>query len=98
MFRRLLKVCIQKVSDPAAVWGTFQIQKDNLTVIAKQDWHTVKFDLTIQPKNIYGGRWGALTLNSHFSSPSANFDMNSYDLVEYKVPVESFFFVKDGRL
>jgi hypothetical protein len=97
MFRRLLKVCLEKIDDPAAVWGTFQIQKDKLTVIAKQDWHTVKFDLTIQPKSIYG-RWGTLTLNSHFSSASANFDPSSYDLVEYKVPVESFFFVKDGRL
>lgn len=97
MFRRLLKVCVKKTTDPAAVWGTFQVQKDSCTVIARQDWHTVKFELSIESDKM-NGRFGTLVMNSHFSSPSACFEDWSNDRVEYKVPDGSFQFLKNKRL
>jgi F-box protein 9 len=97
MFRRLLKVILNKADDPAAVWGTFQIQKHNCTIVAKQEWHAVKFDLTILPTSRFG-RFAALTMVRHLSSPSSCFDDWSGDRVEYEVPTESFHFIKDPRL
>jgi hypothetical protein len=97
MFRRLLKVCLKKHEDAAAVWGTFEVQKNALTITARQPWHTIKFDLTIEASSIHG-RFGALTLNRHFSSPSASFEDWSPDRVEYKVPAQQFKFVKSGFL
>jgi len=97
MFRRLLKVVLHKTKDPAAVWGTFQVQKTSCTIIAKQDWHTVKFECSILPNSLYG-KYAALTMDRHFSSPSGCFEASSQDRVEYKVPSELFRFVKDPRL
>jgi F-box protein 9 len=97
MFKRLLKVCLHKTEDPTAVWGTFQIQKNACTVTARQSWHEVRFELTIQANSTYG-RFGTLVLDRHLSSPSGTFDEWSSDLVEYKVPTEQFHFVKDARL
>lgn len=73
------------------------MQKNALTVVAKQDWHTVKFDLTIDTDTIHG-RFGTLTLLGHMSSKSACFEEWSQDLVNYKVPEEQSRFVKDPRL
>jgi F-box protein 9 len=97
MFRRLLKVCLKKTKDPAAVWGTFQVQKDLLTIVARQNWHTVKFEMLIKSDEM-NGRFGTLVLTSHCSSISACFEDWSNDLVEYKVPDGSFRFVKNKRL
>ena len=97
MFQRLLKVCLTNTDDPAAVWGTFQIQKSSCTIVARQPWHTIKFELTIQQRSRYG-RYGSLTLDRHLSSPSACFESWSNDLVDYAVPEESFHFIRDARL
>jgi F-box protein 9 len=97
MFRRLLKVCLKNTDDPAAVWGTFEVQKNALTIVARQAWHAIKFELTIEAESIHG-RFGSLILDRHLSSPSSSFEDWSDDRVEYKVPVETFRFVKDPRL
>ena len=97
MFRRLLKVCRKKIDDPAAVWGTYQVQKNNLTIVACQAWHTVKFDLTIVANSLFG-KFGSLTMDRHLSSPSGCFEDWSNDRVEYDVPDETFRFVKDPRM
>ena len=97
MFRRLLNVILHKEEDPIIVCGTFQVQKYNCTVVAKQAWHTVKFDITIVPNSIHG-RFSALTIDRHLTSVSASFEDWSYDLVEHKVPDKQFRFIKDDRL
>lgn len=97
MFLRLLKVVLHKPDDPAAVWGTYQVQKHNCTIVARQEWHTVKFDLAIVPTSVFG-RFAALTMERHLSSPSGCFDDWSHDRVEYDVPSETFRFIKDSRL
>ena len=97
MFRRLLKFCLKKKDDPAAVWGTFQVQKDILTVTARQEWHTVKFTLTIGSDK-RSGKFGLLTMDEHQSSSSGCFDYWSNDLVEYDVPEGYFRFIRDKRL
>lgn len=97
MFRRLLRVVLHKTPDPAAVWGTFEIQKTHLSITARQEWHTVRFDLTIHPTSEFG-RFSALSMDRHFSSPSGCFEDWSRDRVQYKVPLERFRFVRDPRL
>ena len=97
MFKRLLKVCLRRTEDPAAVWGTYQVQKNSLQITAKQEWHTVKFDLTIDAISTHG-RYGTLTLDRHLSSPSGCFEYWSNDLVEYDVPEPKFQFLRDPRL
>ena len=93
MFRRFLQVCLKKRKDTVAVWGTYQVQKNVLKITTRQSWHTIQFELTIEPISIYG-RFGALTLNRHLSSPSGCFEEWSRDRVDYKVPTEQFQFVK----
>jgi hypothetical protein len=90
-------MCLKKVDDPAAVWGTYQVQKNALTIVAQQAWLTVKFELTIEA-NPDHGRFGSFTMDGHFSSKSAYFDDWSRDRVEYAVPNQTFRFVKDPRL
>eukprot|EP00532_Pseudo-nitzschia_australis_P013453 CAMPEP_0168205702 /NCGR_PEP_ID=MMETSP0140_2-20121125/524_1 /TAXON_ID=44445 /ORGANISM="Pseudo-nitzschia australis, Strain 10249 10 AB" /LENGTH=365 /DNA_ID=CAMNT_0008131747 /DNA_START=174 /DNA_END=1269 /DNA_ORIENTATION=- len=70
MFPRMLNVILHKEgTDPAIVSGIFQIQKYNCTVIAKQPWHSVKFEITIIPDSIHG-RFAALTIDRHLTSVS----------------------------
>jgi hypothetical protein len=92
-------MCLKKVTDPAAVWGTYQVQKNALAIVARQAWHTVKFELTIEANSSYG-RFGSFTLDRHFSSKSACFDDSSRDRVEFDVPNQNqtFRFVRDPRL
>lgn len=98
MIPRLQKMNITGEPDKAAVWGHFQVQGKSVVVIAKQDWHTVKLELSIQPSSIWG-RFGALSFDRHFSSSSGDFDEYfSHDLVEYKVPPEVFRYLRDRRL
>eukprot|EP00934_Nitzschia_sp_Nitz4_P008553 Nitzschia sp. Nitz4//scaffold9_size221794//126716//127990//NITZ4_001359-RA/size221794-snap-gene-0.187-mRNA-1//-1//CDS//3329561040//8543//frame0 len=97
MFRRMLRVILRRVEDPAAVWGTFQVQKNDLTISARQAWHHVKFNLTIQTQSMFG-RFAALTMDRHLSSPSGCFEDWSDDRVEYEVPEEPFRFIKSGIL
>ncbi|VEU40734.1 unnamed protein product [Pseudo-nitzschia multistriata] len=98
MFPRILNVLLHKEeTDPAIVTGTFQVQKYNCTIIAKQPWHTVKFEITIVPESVHG-RFAALTIDRHVTSVSGEIDDWSYDLVEHEVPDKRFRFMKDGRL
>ena len=98
MIPRLVKVYTHNCTDRAAVWGTYQIKKNEVTVLAKQEWQTVKLLLTIQEASI-SGRFGALTVTRHWSSSSGDFDEYfSRDLAEYKVPYEPFRYLKDKRL
>mmetsp|Transcript_8549 Transcript_8549/g.16851 ORF Transcript_8549/g.16851 Transcript_8549/m.16851 type:complete len:438 (-) Transcript_8549:43-1356(-) len=98
MFPRMLNVILHKEgTDPAIVSGIFQIQKYNCTVIAKQPWHSVKFEITIIPDSIHG-RFAALTIDRHLTSVSGSLDDWSYDLIEHTVPDKQFRFMKDARL
>ena len=97
MFRRFLKVCLSREEDPAAVWGTYQVHRNHVTVHAKQPWQFVQLDATIQPNNIHG-RYGYLSFDRHMTSASGNFDDWSSDRIEHEVPDEPFRFVKDKRL
>jgi len=98
MFCRILNVILHKEeNDPAIVTGFFQVQKFNCTVVAKQPWHKVKFEITIVPESIYG-RFAALTIDRHLTSVSGSFQEWSYDRVEHKVPNKQFRFIKDSRL
>mmetsp|Transcript_17355 Transcript_17355/g.20789 ORF Transcript_17355/g.20789 Transcript_17355/m.20789 type:complete len:103 (+) Transcript_17355:2-310(+) len=102
MFPRFWKMVIhtdnEDQHDKAAVWGTYQVQKNTVTVNATHPWHSVRMVMTIQSQSIFG-KFNALSFDKHWSSASANFDEYwSQDLVEYKVPHEQFQFVKDKRL
>mmetsp|Transcript_21958 Transcript_21958/g.52267 ORF Transcript_21958/g.52267 Transcript_21958/m.52267 type:complete len:429 (-) Transcript_21958:11-1297(-) len=98
MFGRILNVILNKdVTDPAIVCGNFQVQKYNCNVVAKQAWHTVKFEITIVPESIHG-RFAALTIDRHLTSVSGCFDEWPYDSVEHKVPDKRFRFIRDPRL
>lgn len=98
MFRRILNMILHKEEqDPAIVTGSFQVQKYNCTIIAKQPWHTVKFELSIVPNSMYG-RFAALTIDRHLTSASGSFEEWSYDRVEHEVPDKKFRFIKDARL
>ena len=103
MFLRLLKVCLKRnrhdegSADKAIVWGTYQVQKDSVVITARQEWHTIRFELTIQ-NSVIDGKFGTLALDRHLSSPSGCFEDWSGDRVEYKVPEESFRFIKSSRL
>lgn len=98
MFKRLLKLVLHKDAvDKAAVWGRFVVQHRKCTIIAKQEHTSVRFDLTIEVESSFG-RFAALTMDSHYSSKSANFEKWSHDRVEYTVPSEISRFIKDPRL
>ena len=53
MFQRFRKMCLHsdetEYTDPAAVWGTYEVQKTHVTVKARQSWQYVQLHLTIQP-------------------------------------------------
>lgn len=98
MFHRMLNMILHKEeTDPSIVSGTFQVQKYNLIVTAKQPWHTVKFHITIVPESVHG-RFAALTIDRHLTSVSGCCEDWSYDVVEHQVPEKPFRFMKDGRL
>ena len=94
MFRRLRKVCLQKASDDAAVWGTYEVAKRTVSIHAVQPWQHVRLRLTIQPNTIHG-RYGYLSFDKHETSSSGDFDM---DKLDFDVPDEPFRFVRDRRL
>lgn len=99
MFARLLKLCLKGEPDPAAVWGTYHVQKTAVTVQAKQSWQYVRLDLTIQVDQQLHGRYGYLSFDQHMTSVSGDFsDSSRSDKIVYEVPSEPFRFVKDKRL
>jgi F-box protein 9 len=101
MFRRFLKVCLQrggeKVNDKDAVWGTYQVMKDSVTVSARQPWQHVQLELTIQPFT-ESGRFGYLSFDRHMTSSSGSFDDDSRDRVVYEITGDPFRFVRHKRL
>jgi F-box protein 9 len=100
MFPRLRRVCLTTGhTDPAAVWGTYHVQKTCVTVHAKQEWHSVQLFLTIDLENRWHGRYGCLSFDQHMTSRSGDFsDAWQSDRIIYEVPEEPFRFVKDKRL
>jgi F-box protein 9 len=101
MFRRFLKVCLQrggeKVNDKDAVWGTYQVMKDSVTVSARQPWQHVQLELTIQPFT-ESGRFGYLSFDRHMTSSSGSFGDDSRDRVVYEITGDPFRFVRHKRL
>lgn len=100
MFRRLRKMCLHETeyTDPAAVWGTYSVQKNKVTVNARQPWQYVRLEMTIQPRYRLHGQWGYLSFDRHMTSDRGNFEDWSHDRVVFEVPEEPFRFVKDKRL
>lgn len=105
MFLRFRKMCLQRktphgdaYTDPAAVWGTYTVQKMQVTVDARQPWQHVRLEMTIQPEYRMHGRWGYLSFDRHMASKSANFEEWSNDRNIFEVPEEPFRFIKGKRL
>lgn len=100
MFNRFKRVCLSLHShnDPTIVHGTYQVQKNHVTVHAKQQWQYVRLELTIQPQYLYHGRWGYLSFDRHMTSATDNFEDWSPDRIEFEVPEEPFRFFRDRRL
>lgn len=83
------------------VFGTYEIQKDIVTVKVEHPWHHVRMFLKILENGTEGavGRFWALKFEKHQSSISNDFDEYwSRDLVEYEVPVQPFRFLRHWRL
>jgi F-box protein 9 len=83
------------------LWGTYQVQKYQVTIHVSHAWHDVKLVLKILENGCEEspGRFRALSLEKHFSSASGDFDEYvSRDLVEYNVPHQPFVFIRDWRL
>lgn len=98
MFRRFRKVLLSRCDDEAIVWGTYQVQKCQVVVTARQPWQYVRLELTIQHNNLHG-RYGILSFDGHTTTSSGNFDDKwSVDRVIYGVPDEPFRFMRDKRL
>lgn len=82
--------------DRSIVWGTYNVQKYNVIVKAKQPWQYVHLEMTICPEyNKLHGRFGYLSFDKHMTSSAGNWDD---DCVTYKVPIEPFRFIQDRRL
>ncbi|KAL7544081.1 hypothetical protein ACHAXR_013512 [Thalassiosira sp. AJA248-18] len=94
------------VKDKYVVWGRYQLRKDVVRVWVSQDWHDVCFQLKVIPSNKVlqydtsdKGMCTTIKLEKHMSSPSGNFEADSYDLVNYEIPDHCYFrFLKDRRL
>mmetsp|Transcript_25941 Transcript_25941/g.54800 ORF Transcript_25941/g.54800 Transcript_25941/m.54800 type:complete len:499 (+) Transcript_25941:118-1614(+) len=92
--------------DKWGVWGRYQIKKDEVRAWASQDWHDVCFQLKVIPSNKViqystgdKGMYTTMVLEKHMSSPSGNFEEDSYDLVKYEIPTQCYFrFLRDRRL
>jgi len=85
----------------SAIFGTYQIQKDIVTVDIEHPWHHVKLVLRVLEDGaaLAKGRFWALQFEKHQSSVSNDFDEYwSRDLVEYDVPKQPFQFLRNWRL
>lgn len=102
MIQRLLKMKITGEPDRAAVWGRFEVSKNDVKVWACQPWHDVRFEMKLLSEGQLDGSKGkfcAMSFVRHQSSATGNFDeYYSPDLVNYKVPDECFRFLRDWRL
>lgn len=82
------------------VQGTYEVSGKTVKVNVSHPWHDVQMEMNLI-ENCEGvqGKFSVLQLAKHFSSESGNFDEYwSPDLVEYKVPIEHFYFLRDARL
>ena len=92
--------------DKWGVWGRYQIKKDTVRVWASHSWHDVCFQLKVIPSNKVlhystgdRGLYTTMMLEKHMSSPSGNFEDDSYDRVEYEIPDHCYFqYLRDRRL
>ena len=86
----------------SAVLGSYEIQKDRVTVNVEHPWHHVRLILRVLMDGCPGspGRFWAMEFEKHWSSKSKDFDEYwSRDLVEYKIPDDPYFrFLRDWRL
>ena len=84
----------------SGIFGTYEIQKDNVVVNVKHPWHHVRFHLKVLDKGDFGpGLFWELKLERHLSSAKNDFDEYwSRDLVEYNVPTEHFRFLRNWQL
>lgn len=100
MILRFQKMYLRGVeySDPCAVWGTYTVQKNRVTVVARQPWQYVRLEMDIHPEYVMHGRWGYLSFERHMSSESGNFEDESRDRIVFDVPEEPFRFLKSKRL
>lgn len=97
MIPRFWKMMVTKQPDKQAVWGRYQVAKHTVTVVAEQAWQVVRLEMSIQPDSIFG-KFAELKFERHMSSSDGSFDDYSNNVVEYKVPTETFRFVKHRRL
>ena len=102
MIPRFLKVKSTGQLESPAVFGTYQIQKDIVTISIQHPWHHVRIVLRVMKDGVPGafGRFWSLEFVTHLSSASGNFDEYwSRDLVEYDIPPnKDFLFLRDWRL
>lgn len=96
MFPRFRRMCLHRIPDRSAVWGTYTVQRTQVVVEAEQEWQHVKLELTIDLENFMHGRYGCLIFGQHWTSVSGTFDER--DRRSYDVPEEPFRFVKDKKL
>jgi F-box protein 9 len=84
----------------SGIFGSYEIQKDNVVVNVKHPWHHVRFHLKVLDQGAFGpGLFWELKLERHLSSAKNDFDEYwSRDLVEYNVPVEHFRFIRNWQL
>ena len=97
-FRRFRKYLLHREADSSMeiVLGNYAVQKQSVTVTAKQSWQYVKLELSIQDDS-HHGRWGLLSFDRHLTSTKGGFDWG--DCLEFEIPdAEPFRFVRDRFL
>lgn len=95
------KVLATNETQHSAVFGTYEIQKDQCVVCIEHPWHHVRLFLKVMENGCEGavGKFWSLKFEKHQSSASNDFDEYwSRDLVEYDVPHDPFRFLRDWRL
>ena len=102
IFQTMIQNNTSSKNNVNAVLGSYEIQKEKVTINVTHAWHHVRMVLRVLLDGYPGsrGRFWGLELEKHWSSKSANFDEYwSQDLVDYKVPVEPVFrFLREWRL
>ena len=90
-----------KVGGCSTVFGSYQIQKDVVTVDIQHPWHHVKLVLRVLEDGapMAVGKFWALQFEKHQSSANNDFDEYwSRDLVNYDVPTDPFRFLRNWKL
>lgn len=102
IFMKMKQQDIHSYQSVNGVLGTYEIQKDKVTVNVTHPWHHVRLVLKVLKDGYSGsvGRFWALEFEKHWSSKCGDFDEYwSRDLVEYKIPSDPIFrFLRDFRI